>query len=81
MKIAILSRNVKLYSTRRMVEAAQARGHEVAVLDHLKCDLVIEAGQPSILYKGLPLSGFDAVSRASALRSLFTVPPWSGNLK
>jgi ribosomal protein S6--L-glutamate ligase len=61
MKIAILSRNVRLYSTRRLVEAAQARGHEVVVLDHLKCDLVIEAGQPSILYKGMPLSGFDAV--------------------
>ncbi|MGV3640466.1 MAG: 30S ribosomal protein S6--L-glutamate ligase [Adhaeribacter sp.] len=61
MKIAILSRNSRLYSTRRLVEAAQARGHEVVVLDHLKCDLVIEAGQPSILYKGVPLSGFDAV--------------------
>jgi ribosomal protein S6--L-glutamate ligase len=44
-----------------LVEAAQARGHEVAVLDHLKCDLIIEAGQPAILYKGVPLSGFDAV--------------------
>lgn len=61
MKIAILSRNTRLYSTRRLVEAAQARGHEVAVLDHLKCDLIIEAGQPAILYKGVPLSGFDAV--------------------
>ncbi|MGV3504582.1 MAG: 30S ribosomal protein S6--L-glutamate ligase [Adhaeribacter sp.] len=61
MKIAILSRNSRLYSTRRLVEAAQARGHEVVVLDHLKCDLLIEAGQPSILYKGVPLSGFDAV--------------------
>lgn len=61
MKIAILSRDVKLYSTQRLIEAAQARGHEVAVLDHLKCDLVIEAGQPSILYKGVPLSEFDAV--------------------
>jgi ribosomal protein S6--L-glutamate ligase len=61
MKIAILSRNSRLYSTQRLVEAAHARGHEVVVLDHLKCDLVIEAGQPSILYKGVPLTGFDAV--------------------
>jgi ribosomal protein S6--L-glutamate ligase len=61
MKIAILSRNARLYSTQRLVEAAQARGHEVAVLDHLKCDLIIEAGQPAILYKGVPLTGFDAI--------------------
>ena len=61
MKIAILSRNPKLYSTMRLVEAAQARGHEVVVLDHLKCDLIIEAGQPAIMYKGHILSGFDAV--------------------
>ena len=46
MKIAILSRNNKLYSTKRLVEAAQQRGHEVLVLDHLKCDLLIEAGDP-----------------------------------
>ncbi|KAA5548398.1 30S ribosomal protein S6--L-glutamate ligase [Adhaeribacter rhizoryzae] len=61
MKIAILSRNAKLYSTRRLVEAAQARGHEVVVLDHLKCDLIIEAGQPAIMYKGNLLTGIDAV--------------------
>ncbi|QNF33866.1 30S ribosomal protein S6--L-glutamate ligase [Adhaeribacter swui] len=61
MKIAILSRNAKLYSTRRLVEAAQQRGHEVVVLDHLKCDLVIEAGQPAIIYKGVKLTDIDAI--------------------
>ncbi|WP_026463702.1 30S ribosomal protein S6--L-glutamate ligase [Adhaeribacter aquaticus] len=61
MKIAILSRNPRLYSTRRLVEVAQARGHEVVVLDHLQCDLIIEAGQPSIMYKGTVISGIDAV--------------------
>jgi len=61
MKIAILSRNPKLYSTRRLVEAAQSRGHEVIVVDHLKCDLIIEAGQPVILYKGTVLKDIDAV--------------------
>lgn len=61
MKLAVLSRNARLYSTQRLVEAAQARGHEVAVVDHLKCDLIIEAGQPAVLYKGVPLTGFDAV--------------------
>ncbi len=61
MKIAILSRNPKLYSTKRLVEAAQQRGHEAIVLDHLRCDLVIEQGHPHILYKGEPLTGIDAV--------------------
>lgn len=61
MKIAILSRNSKLYSTKRLVEAAQQRGHEVVVLDHLKCDLVIEAGQPAIIYKGQKLTDIDAI--------------------
>ncbi len=61
MKIAILSRNAKLYSTKRLVEAGQQRGHEVVVLDHLKCDLVIEAGQPAIIYKGVKLTDVDAI--------------------
>jgi len=61
MKIAILSRNPKLYSTQRLVAAAQSRGHEVIVIDHLKCDLIIEAGQPAILYKGVVLKDVDAV--------------------
>ncbi|RDC64061.1 30S ribosomal protein S6--L-glutamate ligase [Adhaeribacter pallidiroseus] len=61
MKIAILSRNAKLYSTKRLVEAGQQRGHEVVVLDHLKCDLVIEAGQPAIIYRGVKLTDVDAI--------------------
>ncbi len=61
MKIAILSRNNKLYSTKRLVEAAQQRGHEVLVLDHLKCDLLIEAGDPYIMYKGERLTDIDAI--------------------
>lgn len=61
MKIAILSRNSKLYSTKRLVEAGQQRGHEVVVLDHLKCDLVIEAGHPAIIYKGAKLTNIDAI--------------------
>jgi ribosomal protein S6--L-glutamate ligase len=61
MKIAILSRNLKLYSTRRLVEAAEQRGHEVVVLDHLKCVLVIEKGNPHIFYGGKEVTGIDAV--------------------
>jgi ribosomal protein S6--L-glutamate ligase len=61
MKIAILSRNPKLYSTKRLVEAATARGHEVRVLDALRCYMNIASMRPSIHYKGEDLVGFDAV--------------------
>jgi ribosomal protein S6--L-glutamate ligase len=61
MKIAILSRGPKLYSTRRLVETAEQRGHEVSVLDHLKCVLVIEKGLPQILYGGKEITGIDAI--------------------
>lgn len=61
MKIAILSRGPRLYSTRRLVEAAEQRGHEVVVLDHLKCVLVIEKGNPHIYYGGKEVTGIDAI--------------------
>lgn len=61
MKIAILSRNAKLYSTRRLIEAAKDRGHEVRVLDALRCYMNITSHRPSIHYKGEDLSGFDAI--------------------
>ncbi len=61
MKIAILSRNQKLYSTKRLIEAAEQRGHEVVVLDHLKCVLVIEKGNPHIYYGGKDITGIDAI--------------------
>jgi ribosomal protein S6--L-glutamate ligase len=61
MKIAILSRGPKLYSTRRLVEASEQRGHEVIVLDHLKCVLVIEKGNPHIYNNGKEVVGIDAI--------------------
>ncbi|HNP25455.1 MAG TPA: 30S ribosomal protein S6--L-glutamate ligase, partial [Nitrosomonas sp.] len=61
MKIAILSRNAKLYSTKRLVEAAAERGHEVKVLDVLRCYMNITAHNPRIHYRGEVLTGFDAV--------------------
>jgi ribosomal protein S6--L-glutamate ligase len=61
MKIAILSRNAKLYSTRRLVEAARERGHECIVLDSLRCYMNIASHRPSIHYKGETISGVDAV--------------------
>jgi len=61
MKIAILSRNPKLYSTRRLVEAANERGHEVRILDVLRCYMNITSMRPTIHYKGETLTGFEAV--------------------
>lgn len=61
MKIGILSRNPKLYSTRRLIEAAEARGHEVHVIDVLRCYMNITSMKPEVHYKGMNLTGFDAV--------------------
>jgi len=61
MKIGILSRNKKLYSTRRLMEAAEERGHEVRVLDHLRCYMNITSMRPSVSYNGEKVEGLDAV--------------------
>lgn len=61
MKIGILSRNARLYSTRRLVEAARQRGHEVQVIDTLRCYMNMATARPSIHYRGQELVGFDAV--------------------
>src|SRR4051812_17424085 len=61
MKIVILSRNPNLYSTKRLVEAGEKRGHEMMVLDHLKCVLVMEKGHPRVQYKGEEIKGVGAV--------------------
>ena len=61
MKIAILSRNSKLYSTRRLVEAAKEKGHEAIVVDHLKCSIEIEKRNPKVYFNGAYLDDIDAV--------------------
>lgn len=61
MKIAVLSRNPHLYSTKRLVEAIKAAGHEALVVDHSICDLIIEQEGPSIIYKGEKLTDVDAI--------------------
>lgn len=61
MKIGILSRNSKLYSTRRLVDAATERGHDVEVIDPLRCYMNITSHRPSIHYAGKALEGFDAI--------------------
>jgi len=61
MRIAILSRRARLYSTQRLAEAAKLRGHEVMVIDTLRCYMNITSHKPSIHYKGKQLEGIDAV--------------------
>ena len=61
MKIAILSRNPYLYSTKRLVEAAEERGHEAHVIDHSRCNIEIEQKGPSLFYADKYLEDFDAV--------------------
>jgi len=61
MKLAILSRNGKLYSTRRLVDAARERGHTVRVLDPMRCYMRIASDGFQMHYKGRQLAGYDAV--------------------
>jgi len=61
MNIGILSRNADLYSTKRLLEACEQRGHEPEIIDHLKCTIVMEQNKPSVIYKGKSLDYFDAV--------------------
>jgi ribosomal protein S6--L-glutamate ligase len=60
MKIGILSRDSTLYSTRRLREAAEQRGHEVQVVDYLRCYMNVTASRPSVILHGRPLE-FDAI--------------------
>jgi ribosomal protein S6--L-glutamate ligase len=61
MKIAVLSRNKNLYSTKRLIEAGEQRGHEMVLLDHMKCVLVIEQGRPHIYFNGKEVKDVNAV--------------------
>lgn len=61
MKIVILSRNPKLYSTRRLKEAIEMRGHEALIIDHLQCSIIGEYKNPRIVYQGEELTNVDAI--------------------
>jgi ribosomal protein S6--L-glutamate ligase len=61
MNIVILSRNINLYSTRRLIEEAENRNHHVEVIDPLECDLIIEKEKPTILYRESYLDDVDAI--------------------
>ncbi len=61
LNILVLSRNPKLYSTRRLVEAGQQRGHSMRVIDPLRCYMNISSHRPSVHYMGKPLERVDAI--------------------
>ncbi|HEY0093759.1 MAG TPA: RimK family alpha-L-glutamate ligase [Archangium sp.] len=60
-RVVILSRKRSLYSTRRMVEEIKRRGHRPLVLDTLRCTMVLAAGTPRMLYRGVDVKGVDVV--------------------
>jgi ribosomal protein S6--L-glutamate ligase len=61
MKIAILSRKSSLYSTRRLKEAGEHRGHDMHVIDYLRCYMNITSHKPQVIYQGRLMEGFDAI--------------------
>lgn len=61
MKIVILSTNKNLYSTKRLLDAAQNRGHEAEIIDHTKCYVVIESGNPKVYYGDHSIDDVDAI--------------------
>ena len=61
MRIGILSRNRRLYSTSRLIEAAKERDHEVIVINPLRCYMNIASFKPGIHYDGSALEGIDAI--------------------
>ncbi len=72
MKIAILSQDVALYSTKRLKEAGEARGHQVKVINYLRCYMNITSHKPAVIYQGQPLENFDAIiPRIGASRTFY----------
>lgn len=61
MKIGLLCRNPSLYSHQRLIEAAEERGHQIDVIDHLRCYIDIASSDPEVHYKGESLKGYDAI--------------------
>ncbi len=61
MKILMLARNPNLYSHQRLVEAAKERGHKLDIVNTIQCYMNITSHRPTVIYKGAPLQGYDAV--------------------
>lgn len=71
MKIGILSRNPKLYSTKRLKEAASARGHEVRVVDYTRCYMNITSHRPQVLLAGTALEFDTVIPRIGASHTFY----------
>jgi len=72
MKIAILSQDNSLYSTKRLKEAGEKRGHEMRIINYLRCYMNITSQKPSVMYNGKPLENFDAIiPRIGASRTFY----------
>ena len=72
MKIALLTRNPKLYSHQRIIETAVGRGHEIVPIDYLRCYMNITSKKPELRFMGEKLVGFDAViPRIAASHTFF----------
>ncbi len=72
MKIGVLSLNPNLYSTKRLTEAGRERGHDMKVINYLRCYMDITARRPMVMYQGKALRDFDAViPRIGASRSFY----------
>lgn len=71
MKTIILSRSPSLYSTRRLREAAIERGHEVRVIDYLRCYMNITSARPSVIYSGEPLAADAVIPRIGATYTFY----------
>lgn len=72
MKFAILSQKASLYSTRRLKEAGETAGHDIKVIDYLRCYMNITAHRPQVIYQGKPLEDLDAViPRIAASRTFY----------
>ncbi len=72
MKIAILSQDPALYSTRRLREAGEAQEHDMRVINYLRCYMNITSHRPSVVYNGKPLEDFDAIiPRIGASRTFY----------
>lgn len=71
MKIAILSRKATLYSTRRLKEAAEERGHEGVVVDYLRCYMNIASHKPQVIFKGKPLVVDAVIPRIGASKTFY----------
>lgn len=71
MKIAILSQDASLYSTQRLKKVGEARGHEMQVINYLRCYMSITSHKPSVIYQGKPLEDIDAIIPRIGLSQTF----------